>query len=240
MISRGRDVGVRAFINIGIDPATSRQALELAASLPDFHAAVGLHPTSVVDDLDGTLNEIRELASDSPHVVAIGEIGLDYHWKDVSAREQRPRFKAQLSMAHELELPVVIHCREAIDDLFIVFREWQDETRQQLPRGVLHCFEGGEAEARRALDLGFDISFAGNVTYKKKSEHLQSAARFVPLDRLLLETDAPFLAPHPRRGKRNEPAFLVHSREFLAGLKGVPAEVLDAATEAATRCVFKL
>jgi TatD DNase family protein len=166
--------------------------------------------------------------------VAVGEIGLDYYWKDVAPEEQKPRLVKQLALARRVGLPVVFHCRDALEDLFRVL-----EAEPALPPGVFHCFSGGPAEARRALGLGFHVSFAGNVTYPKAVE-LQAALREVPLEKLLLETDCPFLAPQPARGKRNEPAFVRHTRDFIAGVKGVPPEEVERATDAAARALFGL
>ena len=231
VISRARQHGVDRIINIGIDVATSREAVALAAQYEGLYASCGLHPTSPIDDLSGDLRVIRDLAtSHREHVVAIGEFGLDYYWEDVSPAEQRPRLDAQLDLASELELPVIFHCRDAIEELLAVL-----EARAECPPGVFHCFAGGAGHAERALALGFHISFAGNVTYPK-SVPLHEAARVVPSDRLLLETDSPFLSPQPKRGRRNEPAYVRFSRDFLAELRGVPPEELEAnATENSER-----
>lgn len=235
VIARARDVGVSAVINIGIDVESSEKSVALAVANRDFFAAVGLHPTSKVADLDRDLVEIETLARENPgRVVAIGEIGLDYYWKDVSPEEQKPRLLRQLSLARTHALPVIFHCRDALGDLLAIL-----EAEDDLPPGVFHCFSGGAREAERVLRLGFHVSFAGNVTYPKATV-LQEALRFVPVEKLLLETDSPFLAPQPRRGKRNEPAFVRHTCDFIAGVKDVSPEELEGTTDATTRRLFRL
>ena len=235
VLVRARKAGIEAIVNIGIDPETSRLAVESSRPEEGLHATAGLHPATPFPDLEGALLEIRRLAAPGPRrVIAIGEIGLDYHWKDVEPDVQGERLLRQIDLALELDLPVVIHCREALDDLLRILR-----SLPRIPPGVFHCFAGGALEAREVLALGFHISFAGNVTYPK-AEDLQEAARSVPLDRLLLETDSPFLAPQGRRGRCNEPAFGILTRDFLAGLRGLdPAELDRRATEA-TKRLFRL
>ncbi|MCZ6793201.1 MAG: TatD family hydrolase [Planctomycetota bacterium] len=235
VIQRAREAGVDRLINIGIDEASSRQAIDLAERHEGFFAAVGLHPTSPVNDLEKSVGEVRRLARENPRtVVAIGEIGLDFYWKDVTPEEQGPRLRAQLELARELGLPVIFHCRDALEELLSCL-----EAEEARPPGVFHCFSGGRDEAERALGLGYHVSFAGNVTYPKARD-LQEAAGAVPVDRLLLETDSPFLPPQPRRGRRNEPAFVRYSRDFLAELKGLPPEELERRTVANTERLFRL
>jgi TatD DNase family protein len=188
-----------------------------------------------VADLDGDLAALERLARENPGiVVAVGEIGLDYYWKDVAPEEQKPRLARQLDLARKLGLPVVFHCRDALADLLAAL-----EAEPALPPGVFHCFSGGPGEAERALAMGFHVSFAGNVTYPKAKD-LQEALRAVPVERLLLETDCPFLAPQPCRGRRNEPAFVRHTCEFLARAKGVAPAEMEAATDAAARRLFRI
>ena len=235
VVRRARTAGVEQIINVGIDAATSRQAVGLAASHQGFRAAVGVHPSSQIDSLGRELDAVRSLALEHPGlVVAIGEIGLDYHWKDIPRDEQRNRLAAQLDLALELDLPVIFHCREALPDLFSTL-----VRRSTLPRGVFHCFSGDAADARRTVELGFHISFAGNVTYPRAGV-LREAARYVPSERLLLETDAPFLPPQRYRGQRNEPAFVAETGARLAELRGTTLEVLAATSDAAARELFAL
>lgn len=235
VIRRAHNAGVDRIINIGVDVESSRQAIDLGVTHDGLLAAVGLHPTSSIPDLDTALDELRALAVEHrTQVVAIGEIGLDFYWKEVPPEVQEPRLMAQLELARELELPVIYHCRDALDELFRIL-----EAERDLPPGVFHCFSGGPREADRALALDYHVSFAGNVTYPKAA-NLQDAARAVPVERLLLETDSPFLAPQPCRGKRNEPAFVVHSRDFLAELKGLAPDDLVRMTTRATERLFGL
>jgi TatD DNase family protein len=235
VIARAREAGVSEIINIGIDVPTSHQAVELAQRESCFYAAVGLHPTSEISNLENDVDAIRAIATEeSEHVVAIGEIGLDYYWDNVAPEDQKPRLTVQLALARELSLPVIFHCREALSDLFEVL-----DAEEDLPPGVFHCFSGTPADARRALALGFHVSFAGNVTYPTAG-NLREAAAVVPPDWLLLETDAPFLAPQPRRGKRNESSFLPFTRTVLAELHGLEDAELDRITEATTRALFQL
>ncbi len=238
VIARARDAGVSAILNIGIDVASSEQSIVLSRSHAGFYATVGLHPTSEVADLDRDLEKLERLARENTgRVVAVGEIGLDYHWKDVEPGEQKVRLVRQLDLARRLGLPVVFHCRDALEDLLRILESERDG--QGLPPGVFHCFSGGPVEAERALALGFHVSFAGNVTYPKALE-LQASLRAVPVEKLLLETDCPFLAPQPCRGKRNEPAFVRHTRDFLARAKGVTPEEIESATDGTARRLFRL
>ena len=231
VIQRARDAGFISIINIGIDLETSEKVISLAEEYPGFcHAAVGIHPTHSqfsTDELNSTLDAIDRLCERHPQeIVAIGEIGLDYYWKDVSPEVQKPAFIAQLDLARRRQLPVVIHCREAWSDTLDVISENGEGVT-----GVFHCFGGTVEEARRAIDLGWYVSFAGNVTYPK-AQNLRDAATIVPSDRLLLETDSPFLAPQPVRGKRNEPVHSLHTAEALARVRKVGKnELISATTE---------
>jgi len=235
VIRRAEEAGVSSIINIGIDVETSSSAINMARDREGFFASAGIHPQSPVEDIEGALAGIRELIAANPEqAVAVGEIGLDYYWDTVTPQKQLEVLDCQLDLALEVGLPVIFHCRDAIEELLKILEE-----RSEIPPGVFHCFEGGPGEAERGLALGYHISFAGNVTYKN-AERLQQAAKAVPLDRLLLETDSPYLPPHPHRGERNEPAFVALTRDFLAGLIDLPAsEVENAATEN-TRRLFKL
>lgn len=235
VIRRAEEAGVSSIINIGIDVETSSSAINMARDREGFFASAGIHPQSPVEDIEGALAGIRELIAANPEqTVAVGEIGLDYYWDTVTPQKQLEVLDCQLDLALEVGLPVIFHCRDAIEELLKILEE-----RSEIPPGVFHCFEGGPGEAERGLALGYHISFAGNVTYKN-AERLQQAAKAVPLDRLLLETDSPYLPPHPHRGERNEPAFVALTRDFLAGLIELPAsEVENAATEN-TRRLFRL
>lgn len=210
---------------IGDDLESSRGAADLCGDR--VYAAVGIHPYHGATVNADSLDELRTLA-ESPHVVAIGEIGLDYFKYNETPRDiQQTAFRQQLELAAELTLPVVIHNRESTDDLSAIL----DEFAPRLPGGVLHCFAGDPAFVEKGLSWGFYISFAGNVTFPKAAA-LRTAARAVPLERLLVETDSPYLAPQAVRGKRCEPAYVRHTAEALATLKGVDADTLCATTAA--------
>ena len=224
VIGRARAAGVERMLAIGTGegPADLEAGLRLAGEYPFILATTGVHPHDASKTTAETLDRLRELAR-HPKIVAIGEIGLDYHY-DFSPREtQMEVFRGQLEVAAEAGLPVVIHTREAWADTLAVLRE----SRQS--EGVFHCFTGNADEARAALDLGFYLSYGGVVTFPRSEEN-REAARMTPPDRMLIETDAPYLAPVPHRGKRNEPAFVADTARFLAALRGVPPEALAEAT----------
>jgi len=217
VIARARDAGVTTMLNVGTgDPNTGtfERAVALAEEFEEVFAAVGVHPHDAKLFDAAAEQRLINLAKQSERVIAWGEIGLDYHY-DHSPREvQRSVFRRQLQIARELNLPVVIHSREANDDTINILRE---ELTGYERAGVLHCFGGSLAMARDAIDLGFYISFAGNLTFKK-AEDLRDVARQLPLNRLLVETDCPYLTPVPFRGKRNEPARVVETAQCLGQL----------------------
>lgn len=199
------------------------QVHAIAEAHPNIYASVGIHP----DDPEAeefTLNELTERAA-LPKVAAIGETGLDYHWCKGDLAWQHRRFITHIEAANQSGLPLIVHTREAADDTMRLLREHRAHA------GVIHCFTEDTRVARLALDLGFYISFSGIVTFKNAAQ-IQEAARYVPLDRMLVETDAPFLAPVPKRGKTNEPAYVRHTAEFLATLRGDTLENIAAATTA--------
>ena len=239
VIERAREAGFVGILNIGIDLETSQRVIDLAREYPGFcHAVIGLHPTHSnlgEEEYRQTLTTLESLYRENrEQVVALGEMGLDYYWKDVPPEVQDRAFRDQLHLARTLDLPVVIHCREAWSDTLDVI-----EQDGQGIVGVFHCFGGTTAEARRALDLGWYVSFAGNVTYPK-AEDLREAAQIVPEDRLLLETDSPFLAPQQVRGKRNEPSFALHTAQTLAKVRQQGLrELLEGTTENCRR-LFRL
>ena len=227
VIQRAIDAGVTRMLAIGTGsgPPHLEVAIRLADTYPALLATVGVHPHDAAKAEVDTLTRLDALLA-HPKVIAIGEIGLDYHY-DFSPREtQRRIFIDQIALAVSHRKPIVIHTREAWDDTFdILAQHW---TPHALP-GIMHCFSGTPAEARRALQLGFLISFGGILTFPK-AEEVRQAVLEVPLDRLLVETDAPYLAPVPNRGKRNEPAFAVHTARRLAELRGMSYEELCAIT----------
>ncbi len=230
VIARARAAGVAGFLNIGTDVPTAEAAVALAAAEPDIYAAVGIHPHDASAADATALARIATLAR-APRVVAIGEIGLDYY-RDHSPRPaQRAALVAQLQLARAVRKPVLLHCREAHADLLeVCAAEGVDAVG-----GILHCFSGDLAVARRGIDLGLLISIAGPVTYPS-ARRLAEVVRVLPLDRLVIETDCPYLPPQPWRGQRNEPAYLPVTAARVAELLGVPAETVAAATTAnATR-----
>jgi TatD DNase family protein len=233
VVARARAAGVTRLVTVGYDLASSRRAVELAAALPGVYAVVGVHPHDAAGVPPDYLEELRQLAR-APRVVAIGEIGLDFY-RDLSPRPvQREVFVAQLYLARELGLPVVIHCREALGEVYAILR------REAVGlSGVMHCFSGSWEEAKRFLALGFYLSIAGPVTFAGARRPVE-VARQVPLERLLLETDAPYLTPEPHRGKRNEPAYLVPTAQKVAAIRGICIEELAAATTANAARLFGL
>jgi TatD DNase family protein len=226
VLERARGAGVRWFVTIGSGRGTESapEAIALAHAQPDIVASVGIHPHDAKVATDVEVHALRALARD-PRVVAVGEIGLDYHY-DHSPREvQRDAFRRLVQVAREVGKPIVVHTRSAPDDTLAILRE---EGAADVG-GVIHCFSEDARFAREALDLGFDISFSGIVTFKK-SEDLRAVARMVPLDRMMIETDSPYLAPQPFRGRRNEPSYIEKTAEHLAQTLGVPVDELRART----------
>ena len=233
VIERARAAGVGRMVTIGTDLATSRAALRIAAAHEGVWAAVGVHPHDAITLTDKALDELEALASD-PRVVAIGEIGLDY-FRDLSPRDvQQEAFRRQLALARRLGAPVVIHMRDAHRDVFAIL-----EHAGPPERLVFHCFSGGPADAARGLELGGYVSFAGNISYKN-AQDLRDACAVVPLDRLLVETDAPYLAPVPHRGRPNEPAYVPAVGAAVAAAKGVSVEEIASATSANAASIFGL
>ena len=231
VIDRARAAGLTHALCIleGGNEAEEQRATHLTGYWPELRSAVGVHPHIAgrfAGRVDEVVQTVRHQIRRTPSARAVGEIGLDYHY-DLSPRDvQREVFAAQVRLAGELGLPVVIHTREADDDTIAILR---DEGRGEV-RGVMHCFTGDEGMARRSLDLDFHLSFAGIVTFPKAAS-LRETARLVPADRLLLETDAPYLAPVPNRGKRNEPAWVLSVLDTLAELRGTtPADLADRVT----------
>ena len=240
VLQRAVAAGVHRVIMPAIDLKSSREILTLTDDFRGLYAAVGIHPNST-DKLEHcTLQQLEDFAHHEP-VIAIGEIGLDYYWDKNPRALQRRSFEAQLQLAAQLELPVIIHNRDASDDVLAVLENWAPTLPDSLRRrpGVLHSFSGSTAHAERALSLGFYLGFTGPITFKKADE-LRAIAGQVPLDRLLVETDAPFLTPHPYRGKRNEPAYVCYVNQMLAQLHGLTCEDMARRTTANAERLFDL
>lgn len=225
VIKRAHDKGVKEIVNIGYSLESSRKTLELARSNPYIYAAVGIHPheASLLDDT--MLESLRNLCEDRK-VVAIGEIGLDYY-RDISPRNlQVSAFKKQIELASELDLPIIIHNRESHEDMIRILHEYKGRLR-----GVMHCFSGSLEMAKKCIGMDLYLSFAGPITYPN-ANRLRAIAKELPLNRLLIETDAPWLAPQPVRGKRNEPAYVVYVAEKIAELRHLTLkEVADSTTD---------
>ena len=223
--------GVTRILNPGTDLDRSRAAIALAETYPGVYAGVGVHPNSTAGFSPAHLATLHDLTA-HPKVVAIGEIGLDYYWDDSPKDVQRAAFEAQLDLAAALELPVIIHNRDASDDVLAVLSAWTTALPAALRDrpGVLHSFSAPQSAAERGLALGFYLGFTGPVTFKNADDLRHIAAR-VPADRLLVETDGPFLTPHPYRGRRpNRPAYVRFIAERLAALHALPFDEFAAQT----------
>ena len=223
---RWREAGVVHLVHSCVKPSEFTQIQSLADRFPEMSFAIGLHPLDADKWTSDTAEEILTAAQSDRRVVAVGEMGLDFYKADNRAW-QIEVFRAQLEIAYQLNKPVIIHCRDAATELRDVLQGYWQENKKI--RGVMHCWSGNSEETQWFLDLDFYISFSGIVTFKK-AETVQSSAKIVPLDRLLIETDCPFLAPAPNRGKRNEPAYVRYVAESLAQLRGISLEDLAQAT----------
>jgi TatD DNase family protein len=218
VLSRAREAGVSLIVNVGIGQESSRQVVETAARYAEVFATVGVHPHGAASVHQDDLENLAQLAA-HPKVVAVGEIGLDFYRRRSPEKVQEHWFREQLALAHALGKPVVIHTREATAATLRILQE----GRRHLLGGVMHCFQGNLEEAQAFLDLGFFLSFSGVLTFPK-AEPLRQVAKRLPLDRVLIETDCPYLAPQPWRGKVNEPAYVAATAATLAQLHGLSLE----------------
>lgn len=240
VIARAREAGVVAILNIGSGSPREdsfEKTVELARSHDFIYAAVGIHPHDASEYSEEVEERLIGLARSTPKVLAWGEIGLDFYYDHSPRDVQIDVFRRQIRVARELGLPIVVHSRDANDETVEILRE--ECSGDEFPGGIMHCFGGTAAMAEALMPLGFMISFAGNVTFKKADE-LRDAARVVPLDRLLIETDCPYLAPVPVRGKRNEPSFVAHTAAFLGEFYGVGAEEIATRTSENFERFFQL
>jgi TatD DNase family protein len=219
VLDAARAAGVTTMINVGCDADTIEMAIAVAAAHDGIYATAGLHPHEAKHGVDSILQYL-----DDPNIVAIGECGLDYFYEHSPRPAQREAFAAQIQLAHERSLPLVIHTRDAWPETFDIL-----DAEGVPPRTIFHCFTGGPDEARQCLDRGAYLSFSGIVTFKTATE-LHEAAQLCPIDRMLAETDSPYLAPVPHRGRTNQPAFVVHVVSALADLRSVPIDEVRAAT----------
>ncbi len=216
------DQGVCGVIQCATDPVSARKSIQMAETYPYIHVAVGVHPEAVTEAKPEWLDDLRSLAT-HPAVCAIGEIGLDYYWEENAPREvQLDWCRRQIELSKELDLPVILHDREAHEDTLNLIRELR-------PRGVVHCFSGSAEMARQVTDLGMYIGLGGATTFKNARKPVEVAAS-VPLDRLLLETDAPYMAPVPLRGKRCDSAMIAHTAARIAEIRGMDVDTLLDAT----------
>ncbi len=223
VLARATAAGVERMITIGTDITDAQRAIKLCESNLNIRCAIGIHPHHSAKAHDDDVKWLRSLQQ-SETVLALGEMGLDYHY-DFSPRDrQKQIFTQQLELASELNRPIVIHCREATDDCLAILKDFPTI------RALFHCFTGSPAEARQILDQGYLLGFTGIVTYKK-SDDLREVAKFTPSDRLVVETDAPYLSPDPvRKQKINEPSFVIHTARLVAELRNISLEQLDALT----------
>ncbi|OGW44629.1 MAG: hydrolase TatD [Nitrospirae bacterium RBG_16_43_11] len=222
VIQRAIDAGISHMITIGTDIEDSKRAIALAEGYEFIYAAVGIHPHDARDitDIENVSDTIKKLAS-KKKVVALGETGLDYHYMHSPAEIQQEHFRLEINLAKSLGLPVIVHSREAKEDTLRILKE----EKVEVTGGVLHCFSGDMDMAEKALNMGLYISFSGVITFKN-AKKMHDIVKAIPLNRILIETDAPFLTPVPHRGKRNEPAYVKYTAEKIADIKGISLEEL--------------
>lgn len=218
-----KEKGVALVMNPGCSLESSRNAIALAEKYPFVYAAVGSHPDVADEVNDAVLEEYRKLCKLHPKVKAIGEIGIDYHYEDIPRELQLKAFRMQMELAREVKLPVIVHEREAHEDGMAVVREFSDVT------GVFHCYSGSAEMAAQLVDKGWYIGFTGVITFKNARKALETIER-IPLERIVLETDCPYMAPEPFRGKRNDPGYMFRMAEKLAEVKGISVEEAQAVT----------
>lgn len=233
VIAHAVSQGVTQILSVGIDLETAANVIAIAEQYPAVYASVGLHPSEQVD-VEPDETAYLQLARHEK-VIAIGEMGLDYYYNDTGLENQRDRFARQIQVARELNKPIIVHTRDAQEDTIAIMKTEQADT----VGGVMHCFTESVAMARQALDLGFYVSFSGIVTFKN-AENVREVARMVPMDRLLVETDSPYLTPVPLRGKPNQPANVKHVADFLADLRGESVADLVASTTQNFQRLFSL
>jgi len=226
-VAAAMEMGVDTLVTVGCDRDTSRAAIDVAGRHDNVFATVGLHPHEAVNGVDTIVDLV-----DTPGIVAIGEAGLDYHYEHSERAVQKVAFAEQIQLAHERNLPLVIHSRDAWDDTFEIL-----DAEGVPERTIFHCFTGGPDEARRCLDRATVLSFSGIVTFPSAKD-VQAAALLCPLDSMLIETDSPYLAPVPKRGKQNRPAWVPHVGRFIADLRDIPVADIAARTADNTRRIL--
>lgn len=233
-IERALAAGVNRMVVVGFDEETISLAMDIVEDYDFIYAAVGWHPVDAIDYRDEHLEWLEELCK-HPKVVALGEMGLDYHWETSPKEVQAEVFREQIRLAKKINMPIIIHNREATQDVIQIL---QEEHAEEIG-GIMHCYSGTAEEVQPCLDLGFHVSLGGPVTFKNGQE-AKKVATMIPLDKLLIETDAPFLAPHPYRGKRNEPAYVKLVAEEIAQLRDMTYEELATLTTENAKRFFKV
>jgi len=231
LLSSMPENGVGYIMNVGCCLASSRDCVTLAETYDHIYCAVGSHPDHADEVNDEVLEKYRQMVADHPKIKAIGEIGLDYYYEDIPREIQKRAFRMQLELARELNLPVIIHERDAHGDAFDIVREFPDV------RGVFHCFSGSREFARELVKRGWHIGFTGVITFKNARKAVETA-EWVPLDRLLLETDCPYMAPEPFRGRRSDSTMVIKMAEKIADLRGLPVEDICRITRENTMRLF--
>lgn len=241
ILGRAKTAGVERIINVGVNVKSSKDSCDLARRYPEIYATIGLHPHSALDLDIGTRGELMKLAAQNK-VVAVGEIGLDYYYLKRSSQfarypsreEQIFCFEQMLDFAMETKLPVIVHCREAEADILAILKSYSGNIQ-----GVLHCFSGNYDFAEKILDIGFAISFTGNITYKNNLD-AREVIKKVPLGSIMIETDSPYLTPEPYRGKRNEPAYVVEAAKKIAEIKNLDLDIIELETTKKAKKFFKI
>ncbi|RSK25473.1 TatD family deoxyribonuclease [Bacillus sp. HMF5848] len=234
VIERAQNVGVSHIVVIGFDRKTIDKAMQLANTYPFIYAAVGWHPVDAIDMTDEDLQMIEELAA-HPKVVALGEMGLDYYWDKSPKDIQQDVFRKQIALAKRVKLPIIIHNRDATEDIVTILKE---ENAAEVG-GIMHCYSGSVEIAQQCVEMNFYISLGGPVTFKNAKKP-KEVARDIPIEKLLIETDCPYLTPHPHRGKRNEPAYVKLVAEQIAELKGLSLKEVANITSQNAKKVFNI
>ena len=233
LLARLPEQGLALVMNPGCSLESSRNASKLAEEYDYIYAAVGSHPDAADEVDEAVLEEYRKLCKLNPKIKAIGEIGLDYHYEDIPRQLQQKAFRAQMELARELKLPVIVHERDAHEDGMAIVWEFSDVT------GVFHCYSGSAEMARQLTDRGWYIGFTGVLTFKNARKAIE-AAQAIPLERIVLETDCPYMAPEPFRGKRNDPGYLFRMAEKLAEIRGSSVEEIRAITAENGRRLYRI
>jgi TatD DNase family protein len=232
VINHALDSGVSHMVVVGFDRPTILKAIELVEAYDSLYAAIGWHPVDAIDMKEEDLLWIKELSA-HPKVVALGEMGLDYYWDKSPKEIQKEVFRKQIRLAKKVKLPIIIHNRDATADIIEILKEEKAEE----VGGIMHCFSGSVETAKECMQMNFYISLGGPVTFKNAKQP-KKVAEEIPLDRLLIETDCPYLTPHPYRGKRNEPSYVKLVAEEIAKIKGVPLEEVGRITTENARKLF--